>query len=49
MCKDSSLHNLTDMHRKASASFGLRVDKVPVVYQWQTVKKTMNDEEDGGQ
>jgi hypothetical protein len=32
MCEESSLHNLTDMHRKASASFGLRVDRVPVAY-----------------
>jgi hypothetical protein len=32
MCEGSSLHNLTDMGWKASAGFGLRVDRVPVVY-----------------
>jgi hypothetical protein len=26
------LHNLTNMHWKASAGFGLRMDRVPVVY-----------------
>jgi hypothetical protein len=26
------LHNLTDMRRKASACIGLRVNRVPVVY-----------------
>jgi hypothetical protein len=29
----SILHNLTDMRRKPSAGFGLRVDRVPVAYQ----------------
>jgi hypothetical protein len=28
------LHNLTDMRRKASAGFGLHVDRVLVVYHW---------------
>jgi hypothetical protein len=27
------LHNLTDMHRKASACIGLCVDRVPMAYQ----------------
>jgi hypothetical protein len=26
------LHNLTDIHRNASAGFGLHVDRVPVAY-----------------
>jgi hypothetical protein len=26
------LHNLSDMHRKPSAGFGLRMDRVPVAY-----------------
>jgi hypothetical protein len=30
MCEESLLHNLTDMHQKASAGFGLHVDRVPM-------------------
>jgi hypothetical protein len=32
-CHVSILHNLSDMHRKPSAGFGLCLDRVPVVYQ----------------
>jgi hypothetical protein len=32
-CCVGILHNLSDMRRKPSASFGLHVDRVPVAYQ----------------
>jgi hypothetical protein len=41
MCKESSLHNLTDMRWKALASFGLCVDRVSVAYQWHGVKLSL--------
>jgi hypothetical protein len=33
------LHNLTDMHRKPSASLGLRVAMVPESYHWPRLCK----------
>jgi hypothetical protein len=37
------LHNLSDMRRKPSAGFGLRLDRVPVAYQ-----RTERDNHDAG-
>jgi hypothetical protein len=42
------LHDLTDIRRKASASFGLRMERVPVAYQQHNTAHIFNQQKGMG-